>query len=49
MSKKRVTFTLDESTIELLKTVSDETMIPQARIVEKAILTELKKMESTNE
>lgn len=35
--KKRVTFTLDETTIELLKKVSEETMIPQARIVEQAI------------
>lgn len=45
--KKRITFTFDESTIDRLKKVSGESMIPQARIVEKAILTELEKMEST--
>ena len=45
--KKRITFTFDESTIDRLKKASDESMIPQARIVEKAILTELDKMEST--
>lgn len=36
--KKRVTFTLDETTIELLKKESEKTMIPQARLVEQAIL-----------
>lgn len=36
--KKRITFTLDEQTIEKLKIVSQETMIPQARLVEQAIL-----------
>lgn len=35
--KKRVTFTLDEELIEQLKKVSEETMIPQARLVEQAI------------
>jgi predicted transcriptional regulator len=35
--KKRVTFTLDEELIEQLKTVSEQTMIPQARLVEQAI------------
>ncbi len=35
--KKRVTFTMDEETIEGLKKVSDETMIPQARLVEQAV------------
>jgi hypothetical protein len=35
--KKRVTFTLDEKTIQDLKDISDVTMIPQARIVELAI------------
>jgi predicted DNA-binding protein len=35
--KKRMTFTLDEEILEQLKKVSDETMIPQARLVEKAI------------
>lgn len=41
--KKRVTFTLEETTIELLKKESKKTMIPQARLVEKAILEYLKK------
>lgn len=36
--KKRVTFTLEEEIIERLKQVSEETMIPQAKLVEKAIL-----------
>lgn len=35
--KKRVTFTLSEELIEQLKEVSDKTMIPQARLVEKAL------------
>lgn len=35
--KKRVTFTLDEKTIDDLKSVSEQTMIPQARLVEQAI------------
>ena len=44
--KKRVTFTLEEELIEQLKKVSEETMIPQARLVESAIkekLSEFKK------
>lgn len=41
--KKRVTFTLDEETIEQLKKVSEKTMIPQARLVEQAIKDVLKK------
>lgn len=44
--KKRVTFTLDEKTINKLREVSKETMIPQARIVEQAIIEFLKKMKS---
>jgi len=44
--KKRITFTFDKSTISRLKEVSEKTMIPQARIVEKAILKELDKIES---
>lgn len=36
-TKKRVTFTLDEKTIDDLKSVSEQTMIPQARLVEEAI------------
>jgi metal-responsive CopG/Arc/MetJ family transcriptional regulator len=35
--KKRVTFTLEEELIEQLKKVSEETMIPQSKLVEKAI------------
>lgn len=45
--KKRVTFTLDETTIESLKEYSDKTMIPQARIVEQSILEYLEQMKST--
>lgn len=36
-TKKRVTFTLEEELIEQLKEVSEKTMIPQARLVEKAL------------
>ena len=35
--KKRVTYTLEEETINRLREYSDRTMIPQARIVEEAI------------
>lgn len=42
--KKRVTFTLESELIEKLKKKSDETMIPQARIVEQAIKEYLEKM-----
>ncbi|MFT8324346.1 ribbon-helix-helix domain-containing protein [Oenococcus sicerae] len=35
--KKRVTFALDQDVAAELKTISDETMIPQSRLVEKAI------------
>ena len=35
--KKRVTFTLEEEILEQLKKISEETMIPQARLVEQAI------------
>lgn len=35
--KKRVTFALDQDVVAELKTISDETMIPQSRLVEKAI------------
>lgn len=44
--KKRVTFTLDEKTINLLKSTSEKTMIPQARIVEQAIIEYINKMKS---
>lgn len=43
-NKVRVTFTLDQSTINELRKVSKQTDIPQARIVERAILKELKKL-----
>lgn len=36
--KKRITFTLDEELIERLKALSESTMIPQAKLVEKALL-----------
>lgn len=42
--KKRITFTLEESLINELKKKSEETMIPQARIVEQAIKEYLEKM-----
>ena len=45
-TKKRVTFTLDKKTIDLLKSTSEETMIPQARIVEQAIIEYINKMKS---
>jgi len=35
--KKRVTFTLEEELVKKLKSVSENTMIPQAKLVEKAI------------
>lgn len=35
--KKRVTFTLEESLIDKLKLISNETMIPQSKLVEKSI------------
>ena len=41
--KKRVTFTLDEELIEKLKKISEETMIPQSRLVEQAIKEVFKK------
>lgn len=45
-TKKRITFTLDEKIIKELKETSERTMIPQARIVEQAIIDFLKKLES---
>ena len=44
MAKKRMTFTLDEELLDKLKETSEETMIPQARIVQTAIKEYLKKM-----
>ncbi|MGM0807544.1 MAG: ribbon-helix-helix domain-containing protein [Bacillota bacterium] len=42
--KKPVSFTLDEETIKKLKEISKKTDIPQARIVERAILKELENL-----
>jgi metal-responsive CopG/Arc/MetJ family transcriptional regulator len=47
--KKRVTLTLEEELIEKLKIVSEQTMIPQAKLIEKAlkdVLKEYKKEQS---
>ncbi|MEK5139074.1 ribbon-helix-helix domain-containing protein [Priestia sp. FSL W8-0001] len=47
--KKRITFTFDKETINELKEVSEQTMIPQARLVEQAlkkIIKEHKEKES---
>ena len=44
MAKKRMTFTLDEMLLDKLKETSEETMIPQAKIVQKAIEKQLKEM-----
>ena len=35
--KKRMTFTLDEELLAKLKEISKKTMVPQSRLVEKAI------------
>lgn len=43
--KKRVTFTFDIELIEKLKAISEKTMIPQSRIVEKAINDYIEKLE----
>lgn len=43
--KKRITFTLDEDLIKRLKKISEETMIPQARLVETAIQEKLQEFE----
>lgn len=44
--KKRITFTLEENLIELLKDVSEKTMIPQSRLVEQAIKEIIEKNQS---
>lgn len=44
MVKKRMTFTLEEELLAKLKETSEETMIPQAKIVQKAIKKQLKEM-----
>lgn len=43
MAKKRVTFTLDEDLIKKLKKKSEETHIPQAKIVTLALEAYLSK------
>jgi metal-responsive CopG/Arc/MetJ family transcriptional regulator len=43
--KKRVTFTLEEELIEQLKKVSEETMIPQSKLIEKSLTEVLKSYE----
>ena len=35
--KKRITFTIEEELLTQLKEISEQTMIPQARLVEQAI------------
>ena len=35
--KKRVSYTLEIELVEKLKKISEETMIPQAKLVEKAV------------
>lgn len=45
--KKRITFTFDESTIQKLKTMSEETRIPQARLVEDLIIKMIKEHEES--
>ena len=40
--KKRVTFTLEEELLKELKAVSASSMIPQSRLVEKAITAVIK-------
>jgi predicted transcriptional regulator len=47
--KKRITFTLDEETINELKKVSEQTMIPQARLVEQAIKDTINKYKEQSE
>lgn len=44
MMKKRMTFTLDEKLLDQLRRTSEKTLIPQARIVEVAIIEKLKSM-----
>lgn len=43
--KKRVTFTLEEELVKRLKAISEQTMIPQSKLVETAINEILKKHE----
>lgn len=45
--KTKVTYSLDEELVKRLKRISDETMIPQSRIVEQAIKEKLEGMKPT--
>ncbi|AQY71824.1 hypothetical protein BWL06_12505 [Lactiplantibacillus plantarum] len=44
--KKRMTFTLDEELLKELKKLSDRTMVPQSRLVEKAIKNIIKEYDN---
>ncbi|WP_314406058.1 ribbon-helix-helix domain-containing protein [Leuconostoc suionicum] len=44
--KKRMTFTLEEELLIKLKKVSEDTMIPQAKLVEKAIKQVIKEYDN---
>lgn len=44
--KKRMTFTLDEELLKELKELSNRTMIPQSRLVEKAIKNIIKEYDN---
>ena len=47
--KKRVTFALEPELIERLKEFSEKTMIPQSKLVEKAIEEKLNKLSKESE
>lgn len=49
MTKKRMTFTLDETVLDELKELSEQTMIPQARIVEQAIKEKIEEMKKNRQ
>lgn len=44
MAQKRITFSLDEKLIEELKRASQQTLVPQSKIVESAIKEKLKEL-----
>ncbi len=46
-TKKRVTFTIEEELVEKLKEISTDTMIPQAKLVEKAIESIIEKYDKS--
>ena len=41
MARKRITFTLDEKVVDDLKRMSEETLIPQAQIANRALTKEI--------